>query len=444
MSVTTQANVSALLKQLYLPVLENTIFQDTGLLDLIPLYKGEVRGSDVRHAVELTRTHGGGARGAGEFLPVDYHESFQQSIVTLKRWYYTISIDGFAVENIAGQEGSFVDYLTKRMQSAQRDASNQLNRICHMDGTGVIGVVGANATASTQVTLKHVWPNGFGQETTTTGAPTGGVSYTHGATQFLEEDDSIGFAPVTYTNGVPSISGPVKVARVVSMDWANQTVTLDSAITVAANEVVFFADNHSNSFQKEASGLRNLIQGSAGKTVQGISTDYRRWRSTVVDKTAAPVPYDWTHVTRVASAAMYHGGSEPQDIYIMCHPAMLEEHQRLVDPDLRYAPTDFKLNKGLNTPIFQVLGKSIPVKTTTACGFHELICLNASELERLQLAPISWDTRGGELKNIQGKDALYGYLKYYYNIAARSLNHLARFDGIQVDTEYVKMIHETA
>ena len=125
MSVTTQAMVQELPKQNYRDVFVDTVYQDTTLFDLIPKYSGDVRGSDVRHAVELQRSHGGGARNAGEFLPVDYPESFQQSVVTLKRWYYTLSIDGFAMANISGNVGSFVDYLDKRMQNAQRDASNQ-------------------------------------------------------------------------------------------------------------------------------------------------------------------------------------------------------------------------------------------------------------------------------------------------------------------------------
>jgi hypothetical protein len=57
---------------------------------------------------------------------------------------------------------------------------------------------------------------------------------------------------------------------------------------------------------------------------------------------------------------------------------------------------------------------------------------------------MDWDDQDGSvIKSLQGKDAIYSYLKYYWAIAARSLNHFARFDGIQVDTDYIKSIHET-
>ena len=127
MSVTDQSLISELLKRNYRDVFVDSIYQDTTLFDIIPKYSGDVRGEDVRHAVELTRSHGGGARTAGEFLPVDYPESFAQSTVDLKRWYYTLSIDGFAIDLFKKGVGSFVDYLDLRMRNAQRDASNQLN-----------------------------------------------------------------------------------------------------------------------------------------------------------------------------------------------------------------------------------------------------------------------------------------------------------------------------
>jgi len=438
MSVTVQSDIQNLLKRNYRDIMVDSIYQDVTLFDMIPKYSGDVRGEDVRQAVELTRSHGGGARGAGEFLPVDYPESFEQSSVTLKRFYYTISIDGFAIELFKKGVGAFTDYLDLRMRNAQRDASHNLNRICHMDGYGVLGVVNG-ASTTTEVTLKHVWPNGWGQ--TSSGA--GATSYSFGALQFLEEGDSISFQPATFTGATPALSGTRKTRRIESMNWDDQTITLDSAVTLADGELVFYGDSHSHSWNKEPMGLRGLVANTG--TVQGINTaTYRRWRSTIVDKSAAPIPYDWTHVTRIVSGSLYKGSSGPQNIFILCHPAMLEEHQRLVDPDLRYEPTDFKLNKGLESPVFTVLGRRVPVRTSIHMGYQELLALNTAELERFELAPMDWDDRGGELKAIQGKDSAFAFLKYYFAIAAKTLNHFARFDGVQVDTEYVKVIQETS
>ena len=57
---------------------------------------------------------------------------------------------------------------------------------------------------------------------------------------------------------------------------------------------------------------------------------------------------------------------------------------------------------------------------------------------------MDWDdTDGAIVKNLQGKDAVYAFLKYYWAVAAKSLNHFARMDGIQVDTDYVSVIHKT-
>ena len=430
MSVTTQSMISELLKKNYTDLFTRSIYQDTTLFDLIPKYNGDVRGENINHAVELTRSHGGGGRAAGEFLPVDYPESFQQSSVDLNRWYYTLSIDGFAVELFKKGVGSFVDYLDLRMQNAQRDASNQLNRICHMDGTGVIAKTNGIQTATNSLVLKHVW------------------GYSFGALQFLEEGDSITIIDGT-TKAVKS------TVRIETMNWATQTVTLKDAavVTVADEDLIVFGDSHSNSYGKEANGLRGLIAngetndatGTLISSVQGIAPlAYRRWKSTITDKTTAPVPYDWTHLTRIVSATLYKGKTAPQKIVVLAHPAMLEEHQRLVDPDLRYEPTDFRLNKGLESPVFSVLGRKIPVRTSLHMGYQEMVALNTDELQRMELGPIDWDDRGGQIKAIQGKDACYAYLKYYWAMAAKTLNHFARFDGIQVDTDYVEVIQASA
>jgi len=420
MSVTTESLISDLLKRNYRDVMVDSIYQDTTLFDLIPVFNGDVSGEDVRYAVELTRSHGGGARGAGEFLPVDYPESFKQSVVNLKRFYYTLSLDGFVLSNFKKGPGSFADYLSLRMQNAQRDAANQLNRICHLDGTGVVALCNGAQNNTNSLVLKHVH------------------GYSFGAIQFLEEGD--GIAIIDAATGATKASG-----RIDTMNWDTQTITLKSAqtVTVADGDKIVFGDSHSNSFEKEAKGLRHLIANSG--TVQDINcADFRRWRSTIIDKTAAPVPYDWTHVTRIVSSTMYKGSAQPQSCVLLMHPAMLEEHQRLVDPDIRYEATDFKLNKGLEIPTFSVLGKKVPVRDTIHMGFQEIVSLNTAELERLELAPMEFDDRGGEIKAVQGKDAAYAFLKYYFAIAAKSLNHLARFDGIQVDTEYVQVLQETS
>lgn len=425
MSVTAQADISSLLKTNYRPVFIDTIYQDTMLFDLLKKYNGDVRGSSINHAVELTRSHGGGGRSAGAFLPVDYPESFQQSSVSLSRWYWTISVDGFAVDLFKRGEGSFVDYLDLRMRNAVRDATNQLNRISHGDGTGVLAKVnetGAKAAGDT-ILLKHV--NG----------------YSFGACQFLEEGD--GIAILNSAGTTVKATGRISATSGSAIDWDNQTIKIDSAYTAAINDIVVLGDSFGNSYNQEANGLRGIVKNAG--TVQGISCDdYTRWRSIIIDKTAAPVPYDWNYVTRIVSGSMYKGSSSPANLVLLMHPAMLEEHQRLVDPDLRYAPTDFQLNKGLEVPVFSVLGKQIPVRDSVHMGFQEILCLNTDEIERLELAPMDWDdTDGAIVKNLQGKDAVYAFLKYYWAVAARSLNHFARVDGIQVDTDYVGVIHKT-
>ena len=220
MSVTAQADISSLLKTNYRPVFIDTIYQDTMLFDLLKKYNGDVRGSSINHAVELTRSHGGGGRSAGAFLPVDYPESFQQSSVELSRWYWTISVDGFAVDLFKQGAGSFVDYLDLRMRNAVRDATNQLNRISHGDGTGVLALVndtGLKAIGAT-VTLKHV--NG----------------YTFGACQFLEEGDSIAILDGT-TNAVKA-TGRIKAASGTGIDWDNQTQFLTIGIMLLESFLV--------------------------------------------------------------------------------------------------------------------------------------------------------------------------------------------------------------
>ena len=88
--VTTQAMISDLLKRNYRDVMVDSIYQDTTLFDLIPKYSGNVTGESVRHAVELTRSHGGGARLAGEFLPVDNSPLWSLS-VSITRFLWTDS-----------------------------------------------------------------------------------------------------------------------------------------------------------------------------------------------------------------------------------------------------------------------------------------------------------------------------------------------------------------
>jgi len=383
-------------------------------LSSIGMKRVKVVGETIYWGVLLQGAKGVGYRGANEFLPVGDANVVRQANTDLSRFYATVDVDKMTTEVAGPSSSSFADYLTLQMQLIQDEAVFHLNRSIHGDGTGDIAHVDGAQSDTASILLKHI--NG----------------YSFGATQFLEDENT----RVVFLNGDGAVVGS---RQITAINFATETVTLDTAITVGDGDRMVLGDQFGHSGGKEPTGLRGIIKDSG--TIFGIdSGDYKRWKSRILNDSTNEVPYNWDQAYRLVKTCTARGAKNPM---ILLHPAIAREHRRLYENDVRYAPTNVDFAKGQKTPAINVDGKMIKIIEDPYLGYQEMLCIEPGDMFKNVLRELSPDTDGGgKLKQSHGKDAYWAYWRMYYGVGATNLNRFARFDGVKVSSDYVKDLHE--
>ena len=427
------SQLGELLKTVYVGPLNKAIGDRVLLwndLNTIGMKRVKIVGETIFWGVLLQGAKGVGYRSANEFLPVGDANVVRQAQTGLSRFYATVDVDKMTTEIAGPSSASFADYLTLQMQLIQDEAVFHLNRSIHGDGSGDIAHVSATNAAGgaadhtdvNLINLDHI--NG----------------YSFGATQFLEDENT----RVVFLNAAGAVVGS---RQITAIDFANQTVTLDANITVATGNRMVLGDQFGHSGGKEPMGLRGIINTTGGSgtdaagEIFGINiTDYKRWRSRVLNTSANEVPYNWDQAYRLVKTCTARGAKNPM---ILLHPAIAREHRRLYENDVRYAPTNIDFAKGQKTPAINVDGKMIRIQEDPYLGFQEMLCIEPGDMFKNMIRELSPDTDGGgKLKQSHGKDAYWAYWRMYYGIGATNLNRFARFDGVKVSTDYVQDLHE--
>jgi len=338
----------------------------------------------------------------------------QQAKTGLSRFYATVDVDKMTTEIAGPSSSSFADYLTLQMQLIQDEAVFHLNRSLHGDGTGDIATVDGAQTDDTTILLKHI--NG----------------YSFGATQFLEDENT----RVVFLNDTGAVVG---ARQITAINFSTQTVTLDSAISVADEDRMVLGDAFGHSGGKEPLGLRGMITDTG--TIFNInSATYKRWKSRILNTSDTEVPYNWDQAYRLIKSSMARGG---KNTVLLMHPAISREHRRLYENDVRYAPTNIDFAKGQKVPAINVDGKMVRIIEDPYLGFQEMLAVETGDLFKNIIRELSPDTDGGgKLKQSHGKDAYWSYWRMYYGIGAFNLNRHARFDGVKVSTDFIADLHE--
>ena len=411
------SQLGELLKTVYVGPLNKAIGDRVLLwndLNSIGMKRVKHVGETIYWGVLLQGAKGVGYRGANEFLPVGDANVVRQANTNLSRFYATVDVDKMTTEIAGPNSSSFADYLTLQMQLIQDEAVFHLNRSIHGDGSGDIAHVDGAQTDTASILLKHI--NG----------------YSFGATQFLEDENT----RVVFLNSAGAVVG---TRQITGINFATETVTLDSAITVADNDRMVLGDQFGHSGGKEPTGLRGIVTDTG--TIFGInSADYKRWKSRVLNPATNEVPYNWDQAYRLVKTCTARGAKNPM---ILLHPAIAREHRRLYENDVRYAPTNVDFAKGQKTPAINVDGKMIRIQEDPYLGFQEMLCIEPGDMFKNMIRDLSPDTDGGgKLKQSHGKDAYWAYWRMYYGIGATNLNRFARFDGVKVSSDYVKDLHE--
>lgn len=310
MSNTFQSISSGLfnLKNFYQGPLKDQFSED------VPIYRGADKskfqwsGYQVIRPLRVRRNPGIGAVTDGGTLPTIGVQTGVQAQISAKFNYLRFGITGPMIKASSSDKGSFVRQAAYELEMGYKDLTSDVNRQCSWDGTGDLALVNTGAAASTSLVVK-------GRET---GKP---------AIQFLDVgmvvDIYNGTSPVATSIGITAISG--------TPTGTTATLTLDTAVTVSAGDVLVRAGSYGN----EVQGILTQLDGATSTVFNIDRSTYLQTQGNVVDLSSAQLTLD--SIQQAQNLMQQRGGGKLKAVYSDFDSQRM--YQKLLTADKRYVNT---------------------------------------------------------------------------------------------------------
>lgn len=365
--------------------------------DEIPFYgkmqKGNEKaaGLQVVRALGARRNQGIGATSDGGALPNIGVQTTIQATIAFKLNYLRFGITGPMMKASQGDKAAFAADMDNEMSRGVTDLKNDVNRQLLWDGSGTLATVAANAVASTVISIT-------GRESTSA------------ALQFLD----IGSAIDIYSSAGALKASNVSVTNTSgSINALSATLTLSSAVTVAATDVIVRA----GSFGNEIQGVLYSQSATQTSTIYGVDRSaYQNFQGNPISGAGGQLTLDLLQQT--LNAARYRGG-EDIDL-VMCDFNTERMYNKLLVADRRYVVQGAEKVKGDGT--FSSKEKSylewagVPVVPDKDCP-QRFMMLSSKTWKKYVLSELEWASESGaELIAQPGTDAYEGRLRLFANI----------------------------
>jgi hypothetical protein len=360
-------------------------------------------GKEVVFDTHVGRNQGIGARDIREKLPTAGAQKYKQAHLYLKNLYGSIEVDGQLFEQAAEDYQAFINVVDNEIKGLRRDLAVDMNRQIYGNGTGTIGVVTSTATASLTVEFDSVHYIDYGM--------------------VLDVLDASGAFAQLHNE-----------VSVVSVDMATNIVTFDTALTVAAGDIIVRASNTTNSYNKELTGLSAIISAT-GSLHEIDPADTPVWSSTEVTLGSEGTPGTLTELDLISLVQKVDKQGGDVDVFL-ASPGVYNAYWNLLQSFRQFTNTA-SLTGGQRSFSFEALGKPIKFVSDYAAPKGTLFALSSNELVLNRKKDWSWMDRDGSMwSRVTDTDAyearyyMYAELGTYRRNAHAKLSNIAELGGI--------------
>lgn len=375
------AAASAILKDNYLPPVVEQLNLSTPLLAELQRNTEDFVGDQAVFPLHVGRAESVGARADGGNLPAAGKQKYVKATLDMSYQYARIAVTLPTIEKTKSDSGSFiraVDAETKgAMAELKEDFSRQLSRN-DASGTGTLAQVEGAHTSATVINIKNP---------------------TRVTWRILRKDMAIEF------NGT-------NARTITAVDKTAETITVDSAVTVADLAVITRKESKDN----ELFGIDGLI--SATGTVHGVnSSTYDTWKSTVNANGGTSRALSEDLMQQVVDDIGEECGEEPD--FILANRVqrrkfvgMLESRRRIVN--------ELELKGGFKGVAFN---DSTPIVVDRFTDPDRMLFLNRNYIQLFELTDWKWaDHDGAILRNVAGKAEFEAFLYKYCQLGVNRRN----------------------
>jgi hypothetical protein len=357
--------------------------------DEIPFYREVEKGKEkwsglqVVRSVKVRRNPGIGATSDGGALPKIGQQTTTQAQISAKYNYLRFGITGPMIKSSQGDKGAFVTAMEFEMSEGLTDLKNDFNRQLFWDGTSDLATVSANAASSTVITVT-------GRESTEDG------------NKFLD----IGMSIDIYT-----AAGAVVVQNVQITDLSGTTtatLTLDTAVTCSATDIVVRA----GTFNNEVQGILTTLDNGTSTIYNINRATYPTFQGNVVSASGGQLTLNLMQQT--LNLPRRRGGAKTNLLY--CDYDTERYYNKLLVPDKRYVGkvTGDGTFSSKDGSYLEFAGTAlVPDKDCPT----RLFMLDSKSWKKYVLAELEWaDETGSYMIAQTGADAFEARLRLFANM----------------------------
>lgn len=380
-----------ILKEVYLPALQELLNNATPLLKAIEKDITPVEGGNFVVAIHRTRNNAA-AIGAseGDTLPTAGQQGFVRAIVPVKQLYSRINVSGKAIAATKSNKGAFLKALESEMKYVMTDTKRGINRQLNGDGTGALAYwTGADDTSGTNVDDGH--GNG------TTQLPTGALTC-----DLIDASDNatkLGTAISVTRGAVSTATTAITWTGAVSGSAAGDYLVLKNTL-----------GNEMTGIQAVISDANPILQ-TGGLHGLAVAT-YPDWKAVVLGSDSSKQDLSFPLIQQLVSRIVTESAIDESDLKMFhVHPAMRDTYVKLCQ-DERVFYNVMKLDGGWEAVTYN--GK--PVVADVQCRRNAFFAITPSSLSLAQMAPLDFmDKDGSVFYRISGGDVdAYGATAFVY------------------------------
>lgn len=297
------------LKNYYQGPIQDQLSEDVAIYRGAKIGKEKWSGQQVIRPLRVRRNQGIGATSDGGNLPAIGRQVSVQAIIQAKYNYLRFGVTGPMIAASQADIGSFVRAAAFELEMGYKDLQSDVNRQMTWDGTGDLARANAAISGSSTLVVK-------GRED---GEP---------ALKFVD----VGLVFDVYSSGTKVASSVEVTAISGGASDTTATLTLNSAITVSANDVLVRAGTAESN---EIQGLLTQLDGATSTVFNVDRSLYPSTQGNVVDLSAGQLTLD--KMQEAEDEAERRGGTKLDCLYTDF--ASRRMYQKLLESDKRYVNT---------------------------------------------------------------------------------------------------------
>lgn len=149
------SNYDEVLKNYYLPAIQDQLNNDSPLSDLIDTNEIDVSGKNATIECHYGRNKGTGARADGAALPDADYQKFKTCTVPMRYMYGRVTFSGPTIAATRDEKGAYARVIDTEITGVVKDLQQEVNRMLWGCGYGVLGRW--RSGASTAITVQKLY-----------------------------------------------------------------------------------------------------------------------------------------------------------------------------------------------------------------------------------------------------------------------------------------------